>query len=921
MRGLMLRLFVGLWLMSGCTFTNDFDFTFAPKGDAGMSGHGDGNGDGKDDDPGGGDNGDGPDGGTGSGKPDAGPTEDPLCEAAKEFCSSVAECKVQNGEAKCTCPRGYFDMNQDGTECADLNECKGGPGAYSCPENSTCVNTKGGYDCQCTAGFIWNEASGECLDTCFVLLSTKCDADVGLCIKPDGEATCRCPSGYMDINGDGTKCEPDLVCMALECDPIAHCDGRDPEPKCECPRGFEGDGKTCLDINECALGIHDCDDNAQCTNTDGGFICTCKIGFEGDGKNCTDINECRTGEATCSENATCKNTSGGFECTCKSGFEGDGNSCTDINECALGTADCSPNAVCVNKPGTYSCECKPGYAGNGKTCENIDECAAGIANCDPTEKCVDTPGSYTCGCDAGYRKNAQGKCVDINECTEGLANCSVNATCTNTPGSFTCKCKAGYEGDGVSCTDINECVKGGHDCDTDPAACYNTPGGFECRCPSGYEGNGKGANGCTDINECQTGQNDCDALPNACVNTTGSYKCVCPPGYPDSDGDGKGCCTPQTGRSDETHPNDGVDNECDGFIDRPVIDFAKTFPEVGGATIAAHVSITVNPSIIKGAVLQCRHYKRTATPPAFADCTNPVTNPANGRLETNNGAWRTDLRWRYTQGSYNGAFSNVTSFDYYLHNSIGGDAYVRSGAAPTPKCKPFAVSDEEIFSFADTYLRASEVGKGYTDPGPFSPNTTFVTNPFISIGFTPLTGGFFSVQGKWFDVPEKGAYTANILSLRHRFILGMNNRYVLIRRAYPSRRGYDTHGNDDCYAARFRLANQQFSENHKHFNITCDAVVVNRAGAGLCLRIVNRTISVVAPQNVKVPRLSDYGYREANKYMWRMLMDEKGWDVNVLGEGPSTVTGFRNFSEKCDTANCKDNEFELYLPDRKVLRP
>ena len=56
---------------------------------------------------------------------------------------------------------------------------------------------------------------------------------------------------------------------------------------------FLGDGKTCLDINECQTDNGGCDAvNGECINTQPGNNCTCAEGYEGDGVTCTNINEC-----------------------------------------------------------------------------------------------------------------------------------------------------------------------------------------------------------------------------------------------------------------------------------------------------------------------------------------------------------------------------------------------------------------------------------------------------------------------------------------------------------------------------------------------------------------------------------------------------------------------------------------------------
>ena len=89
----------------------------------------------------------------------------------------------------------------------------------------------------------------------------------------------------------GTTCGVDGECVNYE-----------NHGKCECKKGYVGNGFQCSDQDECMAGTSECDEHATCTNTIGSHICQCPNGFVdllSDGTRCEDINECETIRPRC----------------------------------------------------------------------------------------------------------------------------------------------------------------------------------------------------------------------------------------------------------------------------------------------------------------------------------------------------------------------------------------------------------------------------------------------------------------------------------------------------------------------------------------------------------------------------------------------------------------------------------------------
>lgn len=279
-------------------------------------------------------------------------------------------------------------------------------------------------------------------------------------------------------------------------------------------------------VDECDLGTHDCSSLATCTDADDGYTCTCKSGYTGNGKVCIDFDECSS--LTCT-GGTCENSVGSYKCNCKNGYSaGTDNVCKDTDECTTGQNNCHKHAHCNNTDGAYNCECRKGFTGSGFACEcinwiytklsdkfaqggtllsgvnTVDECQA---TCNVTDACssfdehITNTSSVDCywfgpgvmvynASEANKHNHWQKSCgEEFDECKDDPPPCGSNAICTDTTESFTCTCEDGYTKDATSknCIDIDECTSTTtpHTCPSS-SECQNTEGSYSCKCEVGY---------------------------------------------------------------------------------------------------------------------------------------------------------------------------------------------------------------------------------------------------------------------------------------------------------------------------------------------------------------------------------------------------------------------------------------------------
>ncbi|CAH3039169.1 unnamed protein product [Porites lobata] len=124
-----------------------------------------------------------------------------------------------------------------GNQVADVDECKK---PYTCISPAKCENTVGSYKCHCPKGYVLKPGTNnQCQDVNECLRRGPCDYRRSTCQNIPGDYRCNCKAGYRNK-----------------------------------------DAKTCININECTMGIDSCDKtSSDCIDSDGTFWCRCKKGY------------------------------------------------------------------------------------------------------------------------------------------------------------------------------------------------------------------------------------------------------------------------------------------------------------------------------------------------------------------------------------------------------------------------------------------------------------------------------------------------------------------------------------------------------------------------------------------------------------------------------------------------------------------
>ncbi|XP_042563051.1 fibulin-1-like [Clupea harengus] len=317
------------------------------------------------------------------------------CLTGTHNCGAEFRCENKAGSFSCLpqsqCEEGYL---QDAVgNCIDINECVSRESP--CQPGQTCVNTLGSYTCEthrvtCSRGYRLNEDGSRCFDVDECKGSVRACQGHG-CVNLLGTFRCECQPGFI-YNSINKVCEDINECRHYPGQLCAHkCENTPGSYQCICNSGFTlaSDGRNCDDLNEC----EDNPCNQECANVYGSYQCYCRLGYQlsdSDGVTCEDVDECalKSGGKVCSYQ--CSNTVGSFECSCPAtGYTlaPNGRTCQDIDECATGGHRCHATETCFNIQGGFRClsfDCPPNFR---RVAENRCE----LLPCRQARECLSLP--------------------------------------------------------------------------------------------------------------------------------------------------------------------------------------------------------------------------------------------------------------------------------------------------------------------------------------------------------------------------------------------------------------------------------------------------------------------------------------------------------------------------------------------------
>lgn len=139
------------------------------------------------------------------------------------------------------------------------------------------------YECKCREGFV-GDGKRQCKDfnECADERHNVCDSDTMRCANTIGSYECRCKKGFRPSSYDSDRAINDLQQQQhIDTGEAGVAGASNGQPQRQRQR------QKCVDVNECADGkLNRCHSHAKCINTIGSYKCQCKRGYLGNGFEC-----------------------------------------------------------------------------------------------------------------------------------------------------------------------------------------------------------------------------------------------------------------------------------------------------------------------------------------------------------------------------------------------------------------------------------------------------------------------------------------------------------------------------------------------------------------------------------------------------------------------------------------------------------
>ena len=379
-------------------------------------------------------------------------------------------------------------------------------------------------------------------------------------------STTLCMQFASSVPSSGMACSyPTDICSTVlnDCAANANCtQTAQDEFNCSCVDGFEGDGATCSDIDEC-MELNSsalCPANAACVNMEGGYICQCTGNRTYNGSECVcsenliedlELKECvcpsSSVYSTTQEQCVCRNNSiwNGSACECLPGFVE--TNVTGLCECPpslllLFDSDLGrPTCVCAFDGLTYDellgeCSCGGNRTFNNSECVCREGFVVDMDN--STENCVCPPEMEysasldSCTCSAMFMEYdpVTSQCVCQGNRTDVGGQCECRGNLVDSDSGEECVCPAGmvYSGTAKMCICTGNRTYDGSECVCNGSLVEDMELN-ECVCPEGSV-----YNATEELCVCRTNSiwngSVCECLPGL-VETNVTGLCECPPNF------------------------------------------------------------------------------------------------------------------------------------------------------------------------------------------------------------------------------------------------------------------------------------------------------------------------------------------------------------------------------------------------------